>query len=227
MRRQQIDPTKIRKHSRIVEKLQDPVAVAGPREQTDFGYTVDKYKGKSFETKFVCLAAGATTPKWLHEKKTRVLHVMGGLGTYETFDSDGNSTIQAINVGDEVVIEPGVTHRIRSSPTKLEFFVTQEPKYEAALKEVEPVETVAQVSEAELQPVSQEDKTHQTSVVLGVDRTIRRNKAREQLAALRGNHNSGPREKSGSNESDFFRTSAGGAGLNVMPVMSFDPDGAG
>lgn len=227
--RQQIDPKTLRKHSRIVEKRQDPVVVAGDKEQTDFGYTIEGYKGKLFETKFVCIMPSSMTPKWQHEKKTRVIRVVGGVGHYETFTESGETTVRPVTFGDEVVIEPGTTYRVRSSPSKLEFFVTQDSKYEATLKEVAPAESVAQVSPDELQSVTQEDKTHQQAVVLNIRRASRNNVAREQIAAMRGEASvaakkAGPR--SSQSEETFFRNGAG-EGLNAMPVANFDPDGAG
>lgn len=226
--RQQIDPKTLRKHSRIVEKRQDPVVVAGDKAQTDFGYTIDGYKGKLFETKFVCIMPSSMTPKWQHEKKTRVLRVVGGVGHYETFTEAGETTVRPVTFGDEVVIEPGTTYRIRSSPSKLEFFVTQESKYESTLKELAPAESVAQVPAEELQSVTQEDKTHQQAVVMNIRRASRNNLAREQIASMRGQASvearRGPR--SSQSEETFFRNGAG-EGLNAMPVANFDPDGAG
>lgn len=226
MRRQQIDASKIRKHSHIVEKHQDPVAVAGNRRQTDFGFVIDGFKSKAFETLYICVVSAGVTPKWQHEKKTRVIRVVGGVGHYETFSEAGEVTVKPITFGDEVVIEPATTYRLRSGPAKLELFVTQEAKYESSLKELAPAESVAIVAAEDLASVSQEDKTHQTNIVLGTDRSMRRNRAREQLAAQRGNKPSeGPRHV-GADEKDFFRNGANG-GLNAMPVMSFNGDDAG
>jgi hypothetical protein len=231
MRRPQIDPKTLRKHSRIVEKRQDPVVVAGPREQTDYGFFIDGHKSKSFETKFAQIMPSCMTPKWLHEKKTRVLRVIGGVGHYETYAEDDTVTTKPIVAGDEVVIEPGTTYRIKSSPAKLEFYIIQDAKYEASLKELAPAETIAQVSVDDLQSVTPEDKTHQQAVVLGTDRSLRRNRAREQMALQRGqNPGAGqprlPGQRAPQSEDSFFRSSAAG-GINEMPVGSFDPDGAG
>lgn len=229
-RKQQIDPKTLRKHSRIVEKRQDPVVVAGDREQTDFGYFIDGYKGKLFETKFVCIMPSSMTPKWQHEKKTRVLRVIGGVGHYETFAESGETAVRPITFGDEVVIEPGTTYRIRSSPAKLEFFITQDSKYEATLKELEPAESVAQVPPEELQSIAPQDKLHQQAVVLNLNsrRANRNALAREQIAAMRGEAAAADRRgpRSSQSEETFFRNGAG-EGLNAMPVANFDPDGAG
>lgn len=229
MRRPQIDPNTLRKHSRIIEKRQDAVMVAGDRAQTDFGYSIDGHKGKSFETKYVCIMPNSMTPKWQHEKKTRVLRVVGGVGHYETYAEDGVVTVKPMTFGDEVTIEPGTVYRIRSSPAKLEFFISQDAKYEAALKELAPAESVAEVTSDDLAPITQEDKTHQTAVVLTTDRSMRRNRAREQIAAQRGqvlgeSRSSG--ERASTNEADFFRNGAGDS-FNAMPVAHFDPESAG
>ena len=228
MRRPQIDPKTLRKHSRIVEKRQDPVLVAGDREQTDYGYFIDGHKNKAFETRYMCIMPNAMTPKWQHEKKTRVLRVVGGVGHYETYDETGATTVKPMTFGDEVVIEPGTIYRIRSSPAKLDFFVTQDAKYDSALKELSPAETVATVSAEEMQSITQEDKTHQTRVVLTTDRSMRSSRAREQIAASRGQNpaaHSG--QRAGTSEEEFFRNNGSSAGLNAMPVAHFDPDGAG
>ncbi len=239
MRRPQIDPKTLRKHSRIIEKRQDPVVVAGDREQTDYGFFIDGHKGKSFETKFVQIMPSCMTPKWRHDKKTRVLRVISGVGHYETFqavEGDGVSEqvtaeIKPITVGDEVVVAPGTTYRIKSSPSKLEFYITQDAKYEASLEELAPAETVAQVTADDLQSITPEDKTHQQAVVLGTDRSLRRNRAREQIAAQRGQQPGAgqprlPGQRAPQSEDTFFRASAAG-GINEMPVANFDPDGAG
>ena len=231
MKRPQIDPTQLRKHSRIIEKRQDDVRVAGNRDQTDFGYSIDGHKGKSFETKYVCIMPNSMTPKWQHEKKTRVLRVVGGVGHYETYGEDGAVTVKPMTFGDEITIEPGTVYRIRSSPAKLEFFVSQDAKYDSALKELAPAESVAQVTAEDLAPITQEDKTHQAQVVLAApDRNSRRNRAREQMAAQRGQvlgETRRPGERPPTSEGDFFSNNAGGAGLNVMPVAHFDPESAG
>lgn len=229
MKRRQIDPKTLRKHSRIVEHAQEPVVtVAGVRDQTDYGYVIEGHKGKSFETKYICIMPHAMTPKWQHNKKTRVIRVTSGIGHYESVVND-DVTVKLITAGDEVVIAPGTAYRIRSGPTKLEFLVTQDAKYEASLNELEPVEASVPVPASELQSVSQADKTHQTSVVLTTDRSMRRNRAREQLEAQRSQvdrPSRRPGERSPTSEEDFFRNGAA-QNFNAMPVADFDPNGAG
>ena len=227
--RRQIDPKTLRKHSRLIEKQQDPVLVAGDRDQTDYGYVIEGHKSKSFETKYVCIMPHGVTPKWQHEKKTRVLRVVGGVGHYETFADNGEIAVRALTFGDEIVIAPRTVYRIRSSATKLEFFVTQDAKYEAALKELAPAEAVVPVPAAELQSLSQEDKTHRTNIVLTTDRSMRRNRAREQLQMQRAQltkPESQPGQRPSTPEDTFFRNGAA-QNFNAMPVASFDPDGAG
>lgn len=231
MRRSQIDPKTFRKHSKIVEKHQDTVLIAGNREQTDYGYVIEGHKNKSFETKYVCIMPNSITPKWLHDKKTRVLRVIGGVGHLEIFSESGEVTVKPMTFGDELVVEAGTTYRIKSSPAKLEFFVTQEAKYESSLKELAPAELVANVPVEELQGISQEDKTHQTNAVLATDRSMRRNRAREQIAAQRGQQitkGRGPDgQRPGTSEEDFFRNGAAANSFNAMPVTHFDPESAG
>ena len=224
MRRPQIDPKTLRKHSRIVEKRQEPTVVAGDRIQTDFGFYIDGHKSKAFETKFMLLMPSAMTPKWLHEKKSRVLRVVGGVGHVQTFVEDGTTTVRPVTIGDEVVLEAGTTYRIASSPAKLEFYVIQDAKYESSLQELEPA-SVATVTAEDLQSISVADKAHQTTLTMGMaDRTQRRSRAREQLEAQRRG-NSAEHRVRGPDEGNFFRNES--AGINPKPVMNFDPDGAG
>lgn len=226
MRRPQVDPKTFRKHSRIVEKRQDQVVVAGDRIQTDFGFFIDGHKGKTFETKFMLIMPSSMTPKWLHDKKTRVIKVIGGVGHFQTFTKDGTVSTRPVTIGDEVTIEAGTTYRITSSPAKLEFYVIQDPKYESSLQELEPAETVAVVTPEDLESISVEDKAHQTAVVMGVNRSVRSNRAREQLAAQRGGRPTEARPR-GTHEDTFFSQAPAAAGVNAMPVLAFDPDGAG
>jgi quercetin dioxygenase-like cupin family protein len=227
MRRTQvIDPKKLRKHSRIAEKHEDPVVVPGNREQTDYGYVIPGHVAKSFETKYMVIAAGCMTPTWCHAKKLRVARVVNGLGQYQTFSEDGNQTAQAITAGDEVVVEANATYRFVAGPAKLELSITQDAKYEASLKEVAPVEAVADVSAADLESVSVTDKLHRNSVVLGTTNEFRRNRARDQMAAVRGERPVSAK-RNGQSEESFFTKPAASSGVNAMPVMDFDPDGAG
>jgi len=224
-RRQQIDPKKLRKHSQIIEQRSDPVMVVGEREQTDYGFFIDGHKGKSFETKFILIMPSCMTPTWLHEKKSRVVRIVGGIGQYQTFAEDGTVTTKPVTVGDEIVIEPGTTYRIVSSPSKLECYVTQDSKYEASLKEIAPAEVVANVSPDDLTGISAADKAHR--ITMGTDRSSRRNRAREQIAAQRGEAPIRSRQRRMyQSEESFFNSTAAGD-INVMPVMDFDPDGAG
>jgi len=236
MRRpQQIDPKTLRKHSRIMEKLQAPPMVVGPREQTDYGYFVEGSKTKSFETKFLTVMPQCMTPTWKHEKKTRVYRVVSGVGIYQTFDKpeEGQTVVGKMNErhlthGDEVVVSSDTTHRITAGPGKLELYVTQDSKYESSLQEVMPAEVVAQVSAAELTPLTEADK--QNKVTFGVDRSMRRNRVAQQIAEERASRPAAPtvpRSQRGQSSHEFFRTDAGGAGINVKPVMNFDAEGAG
>ena len=234
MRRPQIDPKTLRKHSRIVEKLQAPAMVVGPREQTDYGFFVEGSKTKAFETKFFTVMPQCMTPTWEHAKKTRVYRVVSGVGKYQVWGSDPEKTVgpllseKMLTYGDEVVVEPGTIHRISAGPNKLEMYVTQDSKYESSLTEVLPAEVVANVSNEDLAPITAVDK--ENKVTLGVDRTMRRSRAAEQLAEARSGrptNNGVPRAQRGANSQEFFRQAAGDAGVNARPVMNFDHEGAG
>lgn len=224
MRRKQIiDPKTLRKHSKIVEQRAEPLLVVGERVQADYGFYINNHKGKTFETKFMLIMPSCMTPTWFHPKKTRLFRVVGGIGQFQVFADDGTVTTKPISVGDEVVAEAGFSYRITSSPSKLELYVTQDAKYEASLQEVAPAEVVAELTSAELHSISGADKINQIS--MGSNRELRRNRAREQLAAQRGEAPIRERKK-GQSEDSFFSTTAS-AGINAMPVLDFDPDSAG
>lgn len=230
-RQQQIDPKTLRKHSRIVEKLQAPTMVVGPREQTDYGFFVDGSKTKAFETKFFTVMPHCMTPTWKHEKKTRVYRVVAGTGVYQEFAPHeekivGQMTEKALTHGDEIVVAANTTHRITSGPNKLEMYVTQDSKYEASLEEVLPAEVVAQIDASDLAPLTEADKQSK----VGIDRSSRRARVADQIAAERASRPLAPtvpRSQRGQASRDFFSTEAGGAGVNVRPVMNFDSEGAG
>lgn len=216
-----------------MEKQATPPMVVGPREQTDFGYMVDGSTTKNFETKFFTVMPQCMTPAWQHEKKTRAYRVIAGVGKYQVwgFNAEGALTMTSEKIvthGDEVVVAPGTIHRITAGPAKLEMYVTQDSKYDASLKESMPAEVVANVSAEDLTPVTAVDK--ETKVTLGVDRSTRSSRAREQLEAQRSGRPSAnpvPRSQRGQSSNEFFRTSAGDAGINARPVMNFDSEGAG
>lgn len=232
--RPQVDPKTLRKHSRIVEKLQAPAMVVGPREQTDYGFFVEGSKTKAFETKFLTVMPQCMTPTWKHDKKTRVYRVISGTGIYQTFEKPaeegqivGAMTEKMLVNGDEIVVSGDTIHRITAGPAKLEVYVTQDSKYEASLTEVLAAEVVANVPVTDLATLSREDK--ENKVTLGTDRSMRRSRAAEQLAETRSGRpsNGQPRAQRGANSQEFFRQAPGDAGVNARPVMNFDHEGAG
>lgn len=220
-----------------MEQHTAPPMVVGPREQTDFGYMVDGSTTKHFETKFFTVMPQCMTPAWLHPKKTRAYRVVAGTGKYQVWELLDGDVLSAqpvsekmITHGDEIVVEPGTTHRIVAGPSKLEMYVTQDSKYQSSMQEKMPAEVIATVSEADLTPVTTAEKETQTQVTLGVDRSMRRSRAAQQLAEQRSGRpqpNSVPRAQRGQDSSSFFRTAAGDAGINARPVMNFDAEGAG
>lgn len=218
-RRPQIDPKTLRKHSGIVAKQQDDLKVVGNRVQTDYGFTVTGFTGK-FETFFMYVVPAAATPSWKHDKKTRVYRVNSGLGYYMTWDESGNATSRQITAGDEVIATPGIQHKIGTTgKSTLEVFVCQESKYDAHLVEVEPAITQDVAAEL-LEPVSEDGR-----VVFGQTR-YRSSRAAEQIAAQRGEPPVRGRGRRDGPDVDTFMRS-GVAGVNAMPVMNFNDDGAG
>lgn len=223
-KRPQIDPKKLRKHSHIVASKQDPFLVVGDRVQTDFGITVSGAANKAFETQYMVVVPNSMTPTWKHAKKVRVYRVISGSGYYQESDDAGTVTTKPLSAGDEVIAEPGKSHRLTSGVIKLELYVTQEAKYEANLEEVAPVEKIADVDASELHSLTAHDKFLTVGEPVGRRRNSR---AAEQIAAQRGdavalNRINQKLEKS----ENFFRNGAS-AGINAMPVMDFSEEGAG
>lgn len=219
-RRQQIDPKTLRKHSGIVAKTHDDLKVVGDRTQTDYGFVIDGFTGK-FETFFMYIVSSAMTPAWQHDKKSRVYRINAGVGYYMTWGEDGNATSRPVTAGDEVIAAPGVKHRLGTTgQSVLEIFVSQEAKYNAHLVEVEPTQ-VATVPNDLLESVSEDGR-----IVFGHTRGTRGSRAAEQIAAQRGEPSvRGRRGKDGPDVDTFMRS--GVAGVNALPIMNFNDDGAG
>lgn len=222
-KRRQLDPKLIKKHSQIVRDRSEPLLVVGDRTRTDYGYTIPGVFHKSFETLHMVIA-GTTTPLWEHPKKLRVYRVVAGTGHFQEHvkgeEDCTNVETKALSPGDEVVAEPGRPHRLVAD-SKLDLYVTQDYKYEANLVEVMPVERIAEVSNADLQSLSSENKM---SIRDGTFLRRGRTKAVEQIAAMRGEASARPSEVA--NSDNFFRNDAGKP-VNVMPVLNFSEDGAG
>jgi len=224
-KRPQIDPTKIRKHSQIVAEKQDTFLVVGDRVQTDYGFTVSGVKQKVFETLYMVLMPTTVSPTWVHPKKSRVYRVLSGSGFLQSFQPKDTSPLvsRPISAGDELHVEAGSVHRITSASTNLELYVTQESKYDTHLEEVAPAEAVRDVPDSYLRPLSSEDKT----VLLGDTVPRRRNRAAEQIAALRGDRATVDRTAQNAERGDQFLRSTSQQGVNARPIMDFSEEGAG
>lgn len=222
-KRPQIDPTKIRKHSHIVAEKQDPLLVVGDRSRTDYGYTVSGVTTKIFETQYMAVVPNSATPTWLHSKKTRVYRVVAGSGYYQKLGSE-NPVTRPLSAGDEIVAEPGDTHRITAGAVKLELYVTQESKYESNLVEIAPVTSVADVDDSELATVTSVQKKLSTGERIPRRRSHR---AAEQIALLRGDKTAIDRTAQNRDKEEKFLRNGASAGINAMPVMDFSDEGAG
>ncbi|NJL53698.1 hypothetical protein HC928_00235 [bacterium] len=226
-KRPQIDPKTLRKHSSIVEKTTETILVVGDRTQTDFGFEISGHTGKNFETLYMALLKGATTPVWQHEKKTRSFRVLSGSGYFEKYDSVDEAPVdpRPVFAGDEFVAEPGDIYRITCNSTKMELYVTQDSKYVANLKELRSVEQIASVMPEDLMAVSDYEKYLRVNGE-ALPRRSRSSRAVQQIAEMRGDRkviDSVERDKARTD--DFFRSEAGG--INEMPIMHFSEEGAG
>jgi mannose-6-phosphate isomerase-like protein (cupin superfamily) len=223
-KRPQIDPTKIRKHSQIVAEKQDPFLILGDRTQTDYGFTVSGVTYKSFETFHMVLMPNTTTPAWLHAKKARIYRVVSGSGYFQQF-TEGNTVptgTKPLAPGDEILVEPGMIHRLTSGVLKMEIYVTQDGKYGTHLEEILPTETVAAVPAEDLRPVTDAEK----HTALGIT-PRRRNRAAEQIAALRGERANPDRSAQNAERGDQFLRGTASTGVNARPVLDLSEEGAG
>lgn len=176
--RNRIDPSKIVKHSALVERAK-PVdfVVQGEREPAAFGFTVVKHKAKSFETLFLAIAQHCATPVWLHEKKTRVYQVVSGSGYFVVMSGDGaqEPTRIPLNPGDEVVAAPAMPHRFEAV-NNLSLYAVQDSNYIKSLKELE--EAVSSDKLVSLDITAPSERR-------GVTERTRNSKAAQQLASLK------------------------------------------
>ncbi len=142
-RKKKVNPRQIKKHSSIVQKRSaNNIVVQGTQEETDIGYIIPGFKGKSFETFWEVILDGNATALVRHPAKEKVIRVISGVGyaILNKEDKEGKPVVEEIklNAGDEVVLEPGVAYRITATNVPLEFFGIQAEKYDKRLHVVEP-----------------------------------------------------------------------------------------
>lgn len=133
-RRRVMDPKKLKKRSSFSGNNELSVSVDGAKEKTEYGYIIRGAACKSFETYYEVMIPGTTTDLVRHEKKNRVIRVMGGSGFVLLQKDDGTFESKRLSGGMELELPPGTTYRVATTANAyLEFYVTQEAKYEARL----------------------------------------------------------------------------------------------
>ena len=223
-KRRPISPRNIKRRSDYVKNYSNQVMVGGERHKTDYGFMVEGFKGKSFETYFEYMEAGTATPAYKHEKKDKTVRVLSGILHVILKDGDSASTVKAIP-GDEIALERGKEYRLSTSADSVELFVAQNAKYEAALQVVDDSVAIKKdVAASLLKEPSRRDRVE--SSVPQIAGTQRRgSKAKEQLAALRDSIKNrvipGKTLEPASSSQAVY-------GTNPRPGMgNFDADGAG
>jgi len=209
---------------------QNPIKVAGQRELTETGYTVEGYCGKAFETFFEVMLPGTASAFYLHDKKDKSIWIIGGQG-FVTTDSPttGQQTRRVIS-GDTVAFERGVTYRLATTANmQLEFFVTQAAKYGVALQVVVPSDATKAASAADLVEPTLRERLGQATTVP----TERRGRSKAAQQQARKHRRSAQVEDKFSIvpaaiAPDPRGTGSSVAGMNAAPSLGkFDDAGAG
>jgi hypothetical protein len=223
-KRRQPDVRNIKRHSDYVQDFSNRIQVGGPREQTDTGYTVEGFVGKSFETYFENMLPSTSGPILQHDKKDKTIRVLSGILLVTVVDQDSTSTnIKAIP-GDEIILERGESYRLYTSKEPVSFFVCQNAKYAAALQVLEETTVSTGVPDSLLQEPSVESRLRGSLPhTLGTSR--KGSKAKEQLAALRAAKENRPVTKAVRQSEIAAQASYG---TNPRPGGgNFDKEGAG
>lgn len=212
--RQQLNPIKIRRHSDIIAKTATPdFLVKGEREFTDYGAIVSKYSGKTFETKFLSLVRGCSTPLWVNHnvKKVRVFYVVNGSGELSI---DSGKTLITLNPGDEFVTLAGQTYRITAHTPVLEMMVVQSAKYDSSVQELEPAIKSDKLDHNLLRERERPPAVQRT----------RRSKALEQLADLAASKANRQAITKGERTNPDMILRAADQGINAKPAVFGDDD---
>lgn len=163
-KRKGIDPKTIRKHSDIVRQATNSTRVSGEREVTKTGYRAGVYLGKTLESFYEYFMEGAYTDLSMHDKKYKVVRVLGGTGYLLTVTNPTElkeswiTEEKTLVPGDVVEFEPTKAYRIATGSTDpLEVVVTQEPKYDSRITVIEETDMVANITESMLHSVTRTD----------------------------------------------------------------------
>jgi quercetin dioxygenase-like cupin family protein len=168
-----------------VQKHENPVAVVGNRERTDYGYKVAGHESKHFETFFAVIVQGGSTPTWKHATKTRVCRVLNGR-VFAIFASEVEGvedTTKVFQPGDEIVCAAGKPYWLSALSEEVRLSVVQDSKYEARLEVVAPSTSTVEVTEEMLAPLEKEE---QENGFVAPPRDRRPSKAAQQIAIQRG-----------------------------------------
>lgn len=140
MKRRQISPVNIKKHSKMLGERSDTPS-AGlflqdvDKVETATGYVVPGTKNKHFETYLEVLAPGSHTARVLHPKKIRTVRPVSGFLCVCVVE-DEHMKVTALKLGQEHVIAPGIEHSfVNTHGAPATYVITQEAAYAAHVEE--------------------------------------------------------------------------------------------
>lgn len=223
-KRRQPDPSKIKKRSDYQRQYQNEVLVGGSRSNTDTGFVIPGFSGKSFETYYEAMASGTSSPVYMHPKKDKTIRVITGVLHVICSGEEGTVQINAIP-GDEVVLQRGTPYRLATIKDDAGFFVCQQSKYSSTLEVVEEDAAITrEISASFLEEPSKEDRVRSNLPHTG-GTSRKGSKAKQQLVALRASRDNRAVEVT---KPAKGTAAAAVYGSNPRPSMgNFDPDGAG
>jgi mannose-6-phosphate isomerase-like protein (cupin superfamily) len=224
-KRRQPDVRSIKKRSDYTKDYDNSIIVGGMRDKTDYGFVVDGFKGKSFETYFEHMEAQTSSPVLMHEKKDKVIRVLSGILYVICKKDDEAKQVKAIP-GDEVVLARGTSYRLSTLADSADLFICQNAKYTATLEVLDDTTAVSVdvpdslLKEPTLQARLQRSLPH----TLGTAR--KGSKAKEQLAKLRSARDNRVVEKAKPLASNVVAANVEGS--NLRPSHgNFSAEGAG
>jgi mannose-6-phosphate isomerase-like protein (cupin superfamily) len=154
-RRQQVNPRTLKKRSDIAGHKEAPSRVAGKRVPTDTGYKVETYSGDGFTTYYEMMLAGTTSPRLHHDKKERVLYILGGQG-YLYLTQGKLTEERRLIPGDQVILHKGCVYKLATTSNQnLELLVSEDAKYTSRVKVIEESDALRKPTESDLKEPTQ------------------------------------------------------------------------
>lgn len=175
-KRPPITNSTIKRVSRVVNN-DETIKMSGTRVKTDTGFLIDGFKGTGFETRYELMVPSSSTPLLWHPSKDKSIRILAGTGTVTLEDPDGVITEHVLKPNVELVFLRNIKYRITAVST-LEFYVSQQVKYDLNLKVLDPSLAVSrEIPETLLNSY--------TEAVLPSGPRTSNEKTREQLANAR------------------------------------------